>query len=56
MRILKFFFLSIIVLFAVLTALSLLFPSRLRVSRAINVAAPKEKIIAAVGDLRQWEA
>jgi hypothetical protein len=56
MRIIKFLLISIIALFGVLTALSLLFPSRLRVSRAINVAAPKEKIAAAVGDLRQWES
>ena len=55
MRIIKFLFISVLVLLAVLTALSLLFPSRLRMSRAINVAAPREKINAAVGDLRQWE-
>ncbi|HEY4207065.1 MAG TPA: SRPBCC family protein [Puia sp.] len=55
MRLIKFAFISLIVLFLVLTALSFLFPSRLRVSRAINVAAPREKIDAAIGDLRQWE-
>src|SRR5882672_10070353 len=55
MRIIKLLFISAIVLFGVLTALSLLFPSRLRVSRAINIAAPREKIYAAVGDLRRWE-
>ncbi len=55
MRVIKFFIISVIVLFVVLIALSLLFPSRLRVSRAINLAAPKEKVVAAVGDLRQWE-
>ena len=55
MRIIKFLIISVLVLFGVLTALSLLFPSRLRVSRAINVAAPREKIDAAIGDLRQWE-
>jgi len=55
MRIIKFLFISALVLFGVLTALSLLFPSRLHMSRAINVAAPREKINASVGDLRQWE-
>ena len=55
MRIIKLLFISAIVLFGVLTALSLLFPSRLRVSRAINIAASREKIHAAVGDLRHWE-
>lgn len=55
MRIVKFLFISALVLFGVLTALSFLFPSRLHMSRAINVAAPMEKIQAAIGDLRQWE-
>jgi len=55
MRIIKFLFISVLVLFGVLTALSLLFPSRLRMSRAINVAARREKIDAAIGDLHQWE-
>jgi hypothetical protein len=55
MRIIKFIFISALVLFCVLTALSFLFPSRLRMSRAINVAAPREKINSAIGDLRQWE-
>lgn len=55
MRIIKPLFISAVVLFGVLTALSLLFPSRLRVSRAVNVAAPREKIYAALSDLHQWE-
>lgn len=55
MRVIKFLFISVIVLFCVLTALSLLFPSRLRVSRAINMASPREKIYAAAGDLQHWE-
>jgi hypothetical protein len=55
MRIIKLLLISVIVLFGVLTALSFLFPSRLRMSRAINVAVPREKIEAAIGDLRAWE-
>jgi len=55
MRIIKFLCISILVLFGVLTALSFLFPSRLRMSRAINVAAPRQKIDSAIGDLRQWQ-
>ncbi|HVU55211.1 MAG TPA: SRPBCC family protein [Puia sp.] len=54
MRIVKFLFISALVLFGVLTALSLLFPSRLRVSRAINVAAPRGRIDTAIGDLHRW--
>jgi hypothetical protein len=55
MRIIKFFFISAIVLFVVLTALSLLFPSQVHLSRVINVAVPREKIYAAVGDLKTWD-
>jgi len=54
MRIIKLLFISFVVLFGVLTALSLLFPSRLHISRAINIAAPREKICAAVDDLQRW--
>jgi hypothetical protein len=55
MRLIKPLFISALVLFLVLTALASLFPSRLRVSRAINMAVPREKIYAAVGDLQRWE-
>ncbi|MDO6431283.1 SRPBCC family protein [Flavitalea sp. BT771] len=55
MRIIKLLLISAIVLFGVMTALSLLFPSRLRLSRAVNIAVPREKVYAAIGDLRQWE-
>jgi hypothetical protein len=55
MRIIKLLLICAIGLFVVMTALSLLFPSRLRLSRAVNVAVPREKVYAAVGDLRRWE-
>lgn len=50
----KFGVLSIVTLFVVLTALSLLFPANLQVARVINVAAPRERVLAAVSDLRAW--
>ena len=37
-----------------MTALSLLFPSHLRVMRVINVGAPRDKVLTAIGDLRAW--
>lgn len=54
MQYVKFFFVSVISLFVVLTALSLLFPSDLRVQRVVNIGAPREKVLAAVGDLKTW--
>ena len=55
MRYLKLLLISALVFIVALTALSLLFPSHLRVTRSINVAAPREKIYAALSDLRAWE-
>lgn len=55
MRVIKFGLLSIVVLFLVSTGLSFLFPSHLRVSRVVNVAAPKEKVLGIVGDFRSWK-
>jgi hypothetical protein len=55
MRFVKLFLISIIVLFVVLTALSLLFPSHMRISRGINVAVSRERVYAVVSDLGTWE-
>jgi len=54
MRYIRFFIISLTSIFLVLTGLSLLFPSHLRVSRVVNVAAPRDRVLAAVGDLRAW--
>jgi len=55
MRFVKFFVLAILTLFLMLTGLSLLFPSHLRVSRVINIAAPRARVAAVIGDLRTWD-
>jgi len=55
MKLLKFALLSLLVLFVVLTCLSFLFPSDLRVARIVNIAAPREKVITTVGDLSSWK-
>jgi hypothetical protein len=55
MRIVKFLLISIVGLFVAMTALSLLFPSQMRVSRGINIAVGREKAYATVSDLRTWE-
>jgi hypothetical protein len=56
MRFVKLILISVIVLFGILTALSLVFPSHLRISRAINIAAPKEKVYGVVNDIRAWDS
>jgi hypothetical protein len=55
MRFVKFILISLVVLFVVLSGLSLLFPSNIRISRTVNVAATREKAFAVVSDLRTWE-
>jgi hypothetical protein len=54
MRVIRFLIPAVICLFLVMTGLSLLFPSHLRVARVVNVAASREKVLAAIGDLRAW--
>jgi hypothetical protein len=56
MRFIKLGLISFLLFFLVLTGLSLLFPSHQRVSRAINIAASREKVYAAVSDLRAWDS
>lgn len=55
MRLIRFALLSVVTLFLVMTALSLLFPSNIRVGRVINVTASRKQVAAAVADLRSWE-
>ena len=46
---------SIVVFGVLLYSMSLLFPSQIRVSRAINIGGSKESLRKKVGDLRQWQ-
>ena len=55
MRVLKLFVISIVVFTLFIIALSLLFPSRVRISRAIDIGVPKERVLKEVGDLKQWQ-
>ncbi|MDR3716626.1 MAG: SRPBCC family protein [Puia sp.] len=55
MRLLKLFLIGAVVLFLVITAFSFIFPSHLRISRAINMAAPRQKVWYAIQDFHTWE-
>jgi hypothetical protein len=55
MRFVRFFLIGVIVLFVVSTALSLLFPGNVRISRTVEVDVPREKAYATLSDLRTWE-
>lgn len=56
MRLIKFAILGLLALFVVLTALSLLFPSDIHISRVINVpASRRQEAYAAVSDFQTWK-
>ena len=54
MRFIKLALISAIVLSTILFLISLLLPSNIRVSRAIDIHAPKAQIIPYIKDLNQW--
>ncbi|MDB5203623.1 MAG: hypothetical protein JWQ27_3032 [Ferruginibacter sp.] len=55
MKMLKGFLVALIGLFIVITLLSLLIPSKVLTVKGIPVYAPKEKVVAALADLRNWK-
>jgi predicted PurR-regulated permease PerM len=55
MRFVKLAIISAVVLFIVIFLFSLIIPSTVRVSRAIDIAAPKDSLVARLADLRQWK-
>jgi hypothetical protein len=55
MRLIKLGLISIVVLFLLATAIGLLFPSTVVVSRAIDIKSNKESIFKYVNDLRNWK-
>jgi hypothetical protein len=55
MRFIKLIGISIIVLFGLVTALGLLFPARVIVSRAVDISAPKDSILLLIKDFNGWQ-
>lgn len=55
MRVLKLGIISVVVLFIVVTCISLLLPSRIIISRAIDINAPPESVFKNVVDLNNWK-
>jgi hypothetical protein len=55
MRFVKLAIISAIVLFIVIFLFSLIIPSTVRVSRAIDISVSKDSLIAQLADLRQWK-
>ncbi|WP_315816625.1 SRPBCC family protein [Paraflavitalea speifideaquila] len=55
MRFVKLGLISIVGLFLVIFLMSLLIPSHVRISRAINISAPADSVKYYLSNLRQWE-
>ena len=55
MRLLKLFSISILTFGILILLLSALFPSNVRISRAINIGAPMPEVRKNLGDLQTWQ-
>lgn len=54
MRLIKLAFLSLIFFFILITAISLLIPAHIRISKAINIAARRAVIFSLIRDTAKW--
>jgi hypothetical protein len=54
-RLIKLGLLSIFFLFLVVTAISLLIPSQIRISKAINVYGQEEPVLSLIDDTSNWK-
>jgi hypothetical protein len=54
-RLIKLALISIVFLFLVVTAISLLIPSHIRISKAINIHAEKDSIFVLISDTAKWK-
>jgi len=55
MRVFKLVIVSIIVLFLIVTIISLFIPSHIRISKAIQIDVPKDSVMNQIGDPEKWK-
>ncbi|MCW3116765.1 MAG: hypothetical protein JWM28_847 [Chitinophagaceae bacterium] len=55
MKIIRFGLISLLSLFAIITAISLFIPSQVRISRAINMNAEAGTVLNEISDLNKWK-
>lgn len=55
MKLIKLGFISVVVLFGLITAMSLLLPSQVVISRAIDINRPLDTVFETVTDLSKWK-
>jgi hypothetical protein len=54
MRLLKLAFLSFVIFFLLITAISLLIPSHIRISKAVNIGSAPDSILYFIKNQEQW--
>jgi hypothetical protein len=54
MRLIKLAIISFVILFIIITLFSLLIPSNVRISRAINIEAKQDKLLPLLKNKEQW--
>ncbi|MBI1341333.1 MAG: hypothetical protein GC171_00205 [Terrimonas sp.] len=54
MKFLKLLLISFVLLFVLVTTISLFIPSSVRISKAVNVVAKKDSLYQEVADIRRW--
>ena len=55
MKLIKLAILSVVLLFAVVLAISLFIPSHVRISRAINLRPSADSVLGKINDLNKWK-
>ena len=55
MRFIKLVFISLLLLFLLITGIGLLFPSTVKVSRTVNVLAPTDSVFRMLNDVKYWK-
>lgn len=55
MKFAKLFLVSVVIFFIIITAISLLIPSHVRISRAVNIAPDNDTILMKICNLEQWK-
>lgn len=54
MKLLKLALISLLILFLLSTAMGIMLPSKVLVSRAVNIAVPASEVLEAVGNINHW--
>ena len=55
MRLIKLAFISFVFLFLLITGISLFIPSHIRISRAVNIKANQDSVMAQIKDAAKWK-